>query len=83
MTFGTVIEIILAIFTVFGFYYAFKMLIWVLVYSKNIRKSVVIAVEISDSDDKETKELKQMCAGQLSRDLFGRAEFIIIEKDKD
>ncbi|MBQ7820905.1 MAG: hypothetical protein IJ391_01290 [Clostridia bacterium] len=83
MTFGTVIEIIVAIFTVFGLYHTSKMIAFLLAYDKNIRGAVSIAVELDENDDEETKELKYMCARQASFDLFGHGEYIIIENDKE
>ena len=83
MTFSTVIEIIVAIFSVFGLYCASKMIVFVLAYDKKIRKSVKIAVVIEQDDDKETCELKERCARQVSYDCFGGGEYIVIENDKE
>ncbi len=83
MTFGTVIEIIVAVFAVFGLYTVTKMLAYVLAYDKKVRRSVTIAVQISPDDDEELREIKRMCAKQASYYIFGRASYIIIENDKE
>lgn len=83
MTFGTVIEIIVAILTVFGLYSISKMIAYILVYDKKIRDSVYIAVEIDTDDDEETRELKKLCARTLSLDTLGHARYVILNKDKD
>ena len=59
MTFGTVIEIIVAVFAVFGLYTVTKMLAYVLAYDKKVRRSVTIAVQISPDDDEELREIKR------------------------
>ena len=83
MTFGTVIEIIVGIFTVFGLYSVSKMLAFILAYDKKVRGSIYIAVEINKDDDEETRELKNLCARSFSLDTLGHSQYVIIKKDKD
>lgn len=83
MTFGTVIEIIVAVLSVFGLYCISKMLACILAYDKQIRSSVYIAVEMSENDSEETRELKKMCARQMSLDTLGHTRYVILKKDKD
>ncbi|MBE6606359.1 MAG: hypothetical protein E7635_04920 [Ruminococcaceae bacterium] len=81
MLFSTVIEIIVAVFTVYGLYHLSKQIALYLAYDKKIRSSVKIAVEIEKSDDAETKELKKMYARELAKDVFSGNEYIIICND--
>ena len=83
MTFGTVIEIIVAVLCVFGVYCISKMIAYILAYDKEIRSSVYIAVEISKNDSEEIRELKKLCARQMSLDALGHTRYVILKKDKD
>jgi hypothetical protein len=69
MTIGTVFEIIAAVFAIFGGYTVVKMIFFYVAYDKEIRNSVKITVKISKADDRETAEIKQMCAQNLARDI--------------
>ncbi len=81
MFFSTVIEILVAVFTVYGLYHLSKQIAMILVYDKKIRSCVKIAVEIDNTDDEETKELKKMYARELAKDSFTGNEYIIICND--
>ena len=82
MFFSTVIEIIAAIFIVYGIYASFKYLMFLAVYESKIRKSISVAVRLEQNDSDEDKKLKIMCAKQVSRELTPNKDIYIIE-DKE
>lgn len=83
MTFVTVLEIFIAVFCVFGLYHAIRSLVFLLSYGKNIRSSIKIAVELERDDDEETRELKEMCASRLARDILCDFEYLVIENNEE
>lgn len=83
MIFSTVIEICVAIFTVYGLYHLSKQIALMLAFNKKIRTSVKIAVEILHDDDEETRELKEFYARELVKYIFTDCEYIIIDKKND
>ena len=82
MFISTVIEIIAAIFIVYGIYESVKTLLFLVVYERKIRKSISVAVTIENTDTDEDKRLKVMCAKQIARDMTPDKDIYIIE-DKE
>ena len=82
MFFSTVIEIIAAIFIVYGIYASVKSLMFVIVYERKIRRSISVAVTLDESDNEEDKRLKLMCARQIARDMTPDKDIYVI-KDKE
>ena len=82
MFFSTVIEIIAAIFIVYGIYASVKSLMFVIVYERKIRRSISVAVTLDESDNEEDKRLKLMCARQIARDMTPDKDIYVIE-DKE
>ena len=82
MFFSTVIEIIAAIFIVYGIYATVKSLMFVIVYERKIRRSISVAVTLDESDNEEDKRLKLMCARQIARDMTPDKDIYVIE-DKE
>ena len=82
MFFSTVIEIIAAIFIVYGIYASVKSLMFVIVYERKIRRSISVAVTLDESDNEEEKRLKLMCARQIARDMTPDKDIYVIE-DKE
>ncbi len=83
MTFSTVIEVLVAVFTVYGLYHLSKQIAIMLAYNKKIRSSAKIAVEIEPEDDEETRELKQLYARQLAKDNFTGCDYIVILNEEE
>lgn len=83
MIISTVIEILLAILTVYGLYTLSKQLAFVIAFDKKIRKSVKIAVEIYDDDNADTIKLKRLLAKKLAIESFIINEYIVIDKKKE
>ena len=83
MSFSIVIEIIASVFIVYGLYYAAKSLMYRIVYEKNIRNAVYIAVRIDNDDSDETKKLKIMCARQLAHEFLSDDKVCIINKETE
>ena len=83
MIISTVIEILLAILTVYGLYTLSKQLAFIIAFDKKIRKSVKIAVEIYDDDNTDIIKLKRMLAKKLAVESFIINEYIVIDKKKE
>lgn len=83
MSFGTVLELLAAVFFVFGLYQAVRIVLFYLLYDKSVRRSIKIAVELERDDDEETRELKELCASRLARELLCDREYIVIENDEE
>ncbi len=82
MFISTVIEIIAAIFIVYGIYASVKTILFFVVYERKIRRSISVAVTIDNNDTEEDKRLKLMCAKQIARDMTPDKDIYIIE-DKE
>lgn len=84
MFFSTVIEIIAAVFIVYGLYFAAKTVMFKLVYEKKIRDSIFVAVRITPDDDEEMQKVKMMCANQMSHEFMTSNQvYIIDDKEKE
>lgn len=83
MIISTVIEILFAIFVVYGFFTLSKQLAFLIAFNKNIRKSVKLAVEIYDDDSDDTIKLKKFLAKKIALESFIIREYIVIEKKKE
>lgn len=59
------LQIILSIFTAFGFYSAVNLLFFYILYPKKIRNAIEITPKTSPDDTKEEVELKIMCVKHI------------------
>ena len=80
MTVSTFIEILAAVFIVFGVYSAVRILVIHLVFSCKTREGVCLAVICGRDDEPEEKELRLMYAERLSRELFACRRIIMIDE---
>ena len=83
MFFSTVIEIIAAIFVVYGIYASVKTLLFMAVYERRIRKSISVAVTLECNDTEEDRRLKLMCAKQIASDMTPDKDIYIIENKEE
>ena len=83
MFFSTVIEIIAAIFIVYGIYASVKTLLFMVVYERKIRRSITVAVTLENGDSDEDKKLRGMCAKQIARDMTPDKDIYIIENKEE
>ncbi len=83
MFFSTVIEIIAAIFIVYGIYASVKTLLFMVVYERKIRRSITVAVALESDDSDEDIKLKVMCAKQIARDMTPDKDIYIIENKEE